>query len=115
VAAGATLAEDHARLDKASWELGQRAVAQGGTTAGAAQLLNISPAELDALLARDPTAVVLVARAASTGTWPPIEAAERQLIEAALRDHDGNVRDAGRALGVSRATMYRKVEKYGLK
>ena len=114
-APAATLAEDHARLDQASWELVQRAVAQGGTAAGAARLLHISPAELDALLARDPAAMVLVEREASAGAWPPIEAAERQLIEAALRDHDGNVRDAGRALGVSRATMYRKIEKYGLK
>ncbi len=110
----ATLAEDRARLDRASWELVHRALAQAGSADAAARLLGISPAELDALLARDPAAVVMVARE-SSGSWSPIEAAERQLLETALRDHKGNVRDAGRALGVSRATMYRKVEKYGLK
>jgi DNA-binding NtrC family response regulator len=113
-AAAPTLAEEHARLDKASWELVQRAIAQGGSVDAAARLLNISPAELEALLARDPASVVLVAREPS-GTWTQIELAERQLLEAALRDCGGNVRDAGRALGVSRATMYRKVEKYDLK
>jgi len=55
----------------------------------------------------------------STGDERPIEAmtldqAERQLIAGALRRHAGNVSDAARALGVSRAALYRRMERHGL-
>jgi transcriptional regulator with GAF, ATPase, and Fis domain len=48
------------------------------------------------------------------GGWTPIEDAERQLVERALRAHEGNLRATARSLGIARATLYRKIKKYGL-
>ena len=47
---------------------------------------------------------------------PPttMEESERRLVEQALREHDGNIQAAAKALGVSRGTLYRKIDKYGL-
>jgi Nif-specific regulatory protein len=39
---------------------------------------------------------------------------ERRLIGEALRRTEGNVPDAARLLGIGRATLYRKVEHYGI-
>ncbi|HEX4144049.1 MAG TPA: sigma 54-interacting transcriptional regulator [Pirellulales bacterium] len=39
---------------------------------------------------------------------------ERRLIAEALRRTEGNVPDAARLLGIGRATLYRKVEQYGI-
>ena len=39
---------------------------------------------------------------------------ERRLIGEALHRADGNVPDAARLLGISRATLYRKIEQYGI-
>ena len=47
-------------------------------------------------------------------TWAPVEAAERQLLADALHAAGGNIPAAARQIGVSRATMYRKVARYGL-
>ncbi len=44
-----------------------------------------------------------------------LEELERQAIERAIVQHNGNMSDACRALGISRATLYRKIEKYGLR
>jgi DNA-binding NtrC family response regulator len=44
-----------------------------------------------------------------------LEDAERALIRAALRRHDGNVLEAAEALGLSRSAMYRRLEKLGIK
>ncbi len=44
----------------------------------------------------------------------PLEAAEKRLIEAALKRNDNNVLDAARELGLSRSAMYRRLEKHGL-
>jgi len=43
-----------------------------------------------------------------------MEDIERQHLEAALRAHRWNLQAAARALGISRATLYRKIEKYRL-
>lgn len=43
-----------------------------------------------------------------------LEAMERQMIESALRQHNGNVSHAARQLGLSRAALYRRMEKYAL-
>ena len=51
---------------------------------------------------------------APAGAWAPAEAVERQAIADALRAAGGNVEVAARAIGVSRATMYRKVARFGL-
>ena len=43
-----------------------------------------------------------------------IDAAERAMIERALRRHDGNVLAAARELGLSRSALYRRLERHGL-
>ena len=39
---------------------------------------------------------------------------EREMVEAALRRHDGNVSQASKALGISRPTMYDMLKKFGI-
>ena len=43
-----------------------------------------------------------------------LDKAERQLVEAALRKHSYNISTAAAELGLSRAALYRRMEKYGL-
>ena len=43
-----------------------------------------------------------------------LDAAEKSAIVRALEKHQGNVSRAAQALGVTRATLYRRKEKYGL-
>ncbi len=43
-----------------------------------------------------------------------LQTAERTLIEAALRAHGGNRRQAAERLGISERTLYRKIRAYGL-
>jgi DNA-binding NtrC family response regulator len=44
----------------------------------------------------------------------PLDALERAAIERALTRHDRNISSAAAALGLSRAALYRRMEKYGL-
>jgi len=44
----------------------------------------------------------------------PLESIERDAIVQSLQDHDGNKVRAARALGMSRATIYRKIHGYGI-
>ena len=44
----------------------------------------------------------------------PLEAMERDAIVQSLRDHDGSKIRAARALGMSRATIYRRIHEYGI-
>jgi transcriptional regulator of acetoin/glycerol metabolism len=44
----------------------------------------------------------------------PLESLERDAIVASLLDHDGNKAKAAEALGMSRATIYRKIHEYGI-
>ncbi len=44
----------------------------------------------------------------------PLEAMERDAIVQALLDSDGNKVKAAEALGMSRATIYRKIHEYGI-
>ncbi|MFD0503279.1 helix-turn-helix domain-containing protein [Streptomyces chiangmaiensis] len=44
----------------------------------------------------------------------PLEALERDAIVRSLIDAKGNKNEAARALGVSRATIYRKIRDYGI-
>jgi DNA-binding NtrC family response regulator len=44
-----------------------------------------------------------------------LEDIERWAVQRALRESDGRVTDAARALGIGRTTLYRKLEKYGLR
>jgi DNA-binding NtrC family response regulator len=43
-----------------------------------------------------------------------LERAERRLVEAALRKHGYNISSAAAELGLSRAALYRRMEKHGL-
>ena len=43
-----------------------------------------------------------------------LDRAERQMVEAALRKHSYNISTAAAELGLSRAALYRRMEKYGL-
>ena len=43
-----------------------------------------------------------------------MEALERDAIVRSLRDNGGNKQDAARTLGMSRATIYRKINDYGI-
>jgi two-component system response regulator RegA len=45
----------------------------------------------------------------------PLDALERAAIERALARHEGNISSAAAALGLSRAALYRRLSKYGLK
>ena len=38
----------------------------------------------------------------------------REMIEAALRRHQGNISQAAKELQIARSTMYRKIKRYGL-
>ncbi|WP_395344456.1 sigma-54-dependent transcriptional regulator [Ningiella sp. W23] len=42
-----------------------------------------------------------------------LEQAEQSLIQSALQKHNGNVSEAADQLGISRAALYRRLEKYG--
>ena len=44
-----------------------------------------------------------------------LEALERWAVERALRDKNGRLTEAAKALGIGRTTLYRKLEKYGLR
>ena len=43
-----------------------------------------------------------------------LEANERRLVGEALARHDGNVSRAAVDLGITRAALYRRIEKFGL-
>ena len=43
-----------------------------------------------------------------------VEEVERAMIEKSLRHHAGNIRRAADSLGLSRAALYRRLEKYGI-
>ena len=53
-------------------------------------------------------------RATTRRVLTPLEAIECDAILDALRDNDGNKAEAARRLGMSRATIYRKIRGYGL-
>ncbi|WP_034276461.1 sigma-54-dependent Fis family transcriptional regulator [Haloechinothrix halophila] len=53
-------------------------------------------------------------RSVSRRVLTPLESMERDAIVQALLDAEGNKTTAARALGVSRATIYRKIREYGI-
>ncbi|MDQ1178591.1 transcriptional regulator of acetoin/glycerol metabolism [Rhodococcus sp. SORGH_AS 301] len=55
-----------------------------------------------------------VCRASSRRTLTQLEALTRDAIVRALEDNGGNKQAAARALGTSRATIYRKIREYGI-
>jgi two-component system response regulator HydG len=52
--------------------------------------------------------------AASTSTSLDLEANERRMVEQALEQAAGNISHAAEALGITRAALYRRIEKFGL-
>jgi two-component system NtrC family response regulator len=61
-----------------------------------------------------PKALWMALRQASPAHRTPLEEAERAAIAAALEETGGNVAAAARRLGVSKATLYRKLSAHGL-
>ncbi|MCU1645704.1 MAG: Acetoin dehydrogenase operon transcriptional activator AcoR [Nocardia sp.] len=55
-----------------------------------------------------------VCRALSRHTLTQIEALERDAIVRSLEEHHGNKKSAATALGLSRATIYRKIKEFGI-
>ncbi len=53
-------------------------------------------------------------RSVTRRTLTQMEALERDAIVRSLQDNRGNKQDAARALGMSRATIYRKINDYGI-
>jgi transcriptional regulator of acetoin/glycerol metabolism len=43
-----------------------------------------------------------------------LEEVEKQLINKALQQHNGNISQASKELGLTRAALYRRMEKYGI-
>ena len=68
--------------------------------------------ELAAGLAAEPIAAPSVAAAHDSPA--SLEASEREAIAQAIRIYHGNLTAAAKALGVSRSTLYRKLERYRL-
>jgi len=48
------------------------------------------------------------------GAHMTLEQVERQMIERSLAQHEGNISQVAKALGLSRAALYRRLEKHGL-
>ena len=65
--------------------------------------LAAEPAEADAARPR-----------AASGEGLTLEQAERQMIELVLQQHQGNISRVAKALGLSRAALYRRLEKHGI-
>ena len=54
------------------------------------------------------------AAALSVASGITLEQAERDLIRRVLAQHEGNISRVAKALGLSRAALYRRLEKHGL-
>jgi two-component system NtrC family response regulator len=57
---------------------------------------------------------VVGAAVSQDSTHLTLEQAERRIIEQVLAQHDGNISRVAKALGLSRAALYRRLEKHGL-
>jgi two-component system, NtrC family, response regulator AtoC len=88
----------------------ERVVLLSDTEAITAGMLDFLASE--ALPARE---AVEAGNVADTATGESLDAALRARIEAALRDHEGNIRRTAAALGISRNTLRARMDKYGLR
>ena len=78
---------------------GSAASTASGSAAAAARAAAPAPASPSAAAARDDL---------------NLERAEKQMVEAALKKHSYNISLAAQELGLSRAALYRRMEKHGL-
>ena len=53
-------------------------------------------------------------KAASTSTTLNLDAHEKMVIQQALKEVQGNITTAAKALGINRSTLYQKMKKYGI-
>jgi len=53
-------------------------------------------------------------RLKSENTGLSLKSGEKFLIQRALQEADGNITKAAKTLGITRATMYRKIKAYGI-
>jgi DNA-binding NtrC family response regulator len=53
-------------------------------------------------------------KASSTSTTLNLEAHEKMVIQQALKEVQGNITKAAKALGINRSTLYQKMKKYGI-
>ena len=74
-------------------------------------VLDVGDFREDARLRSDAPATMGSARVAGNSM---LEQAEREMIQRALAQHEGNISRVARALGLSRAALYRRLEKHGL-
>jgi len=72
------------------------------------------PAKITEVLSKRPAAEKTGPDVATAATIPSIEQMEHDLILSALQLSSNSVPDAARQLGISEATLYRKLKKYGL-
>jgi DNA-binding NtrC family response regulator len=79
-----------------------------GTTLGAGDF-SLSPSAAPA-----PAAVAAPGGAPRPAAGPTLAELERRTIESALARHGGNVTHAAHELGITRTSLYRRMEKYGL-
>jgi transcriptional regulator of acetoin/glycerol metabolism len=70
----------------------------------------IEPADLQLSYAQDTAPVAAPPAGASLN----LDAVEKETIAAALRKHGFNISHAARELGLTRASLYRRMEKHGL-
>ena len=82
-----------------------------GATRAARTALKITDARIAAQL---PASDILAAAVASSPSRAALMEAERGAVRRALARSDGNISGAARALGVSRATLHRKLNRLGL-
>jgi DNA-binding NtrC family response regulator len=54
------------------------------------------------------------ARGWTPPTHLPLQEVERRVIEATLRELDGNVKATAEVLGIDRSTLYERIKRYGV-
>ncbi len=74
----------------------------------------LKPWRNDKLVAAVAAAAVLTRQARAAETAFDLDEVERAAIRRALDHHDGNISRAATALGLTRAALYRRIDKHGL-
>ena len=72
------------------------------------------PADFPAVVTVAPSGPASAATAEPGPDLYDLDAIERRTIARALADHTGNISRAASALGLTRAALYRRMEKHGL-